>query len=85
MLPSNRFVVLLHDTLAVLCVHWPSADPSVISWLSKACPTAPLPVRVELGDFDVDKGMFEGVIDAGEVPLLPACLTRYRKIPLSSL
>lgn len=78
-LGGNLFCVALRDTSAVVCIETASACPGLLS----AGPFSPVDVKVELGEYQVQQGVYKGCsIVAPRMSACQAKTTSYKKIRL---
>jgi len=82
---KNHYAVVLHSTRAVVCVIWECNDSQVLARPSSASYACPVPLRVELGAYDIGKAAFHGSLRLGCAPLKQKARTQYKRVPLSSL
>lgn len=76
-LGQNRYCVMSCETRAVLCVECEGGNAL---WL-KATPSRPIPVCVELGDYDVARGVYKNssMRTFGEVEIVSRP-TKYKRV-----
>jgi len=80
-LTSTTFCVMYCKTRAVLCVECDPMDPSYFSRMTAASPFHPMNVRVKLGDYHVDTGVFKkSEIVLSDADRKTSKGTRYKKI-----
>lgn len=80
-LTSTTFCVMYCKTRAVLCVECDPVDASLFSRMTSASPFYPMDVRVKLGDYHVDTGVFKkSEIVLSDTDKKISKGTRYRKI-----
>lgn len=76
-LGGNRFCVALRDTNAVICIECPSVGPGFDS----VGPYSPLQVKVELGEYQVQQGVFKNsCMVAPYISARPIKTTSYKRV-----
>lgn len=82
---GDKYAVMLHSTRAVVCVHWVCPDPAQARSLACTSYTDEVQVLVALGEYNIDKGVFEGVLEVLSSKPKAISGTKYQRVPLSSL